>query len=387
MEIIGNDLYLGYPARDGAVVMESSSDSALDLVFLGDLAPSGAYSQDIGIFRQTLVELRQATPSNAILFFNLECSLFEGATGGDTETNVDALRALAIIRPAVANLANNHHFDSGPAGSKGIRSILDEIGIPAIGLYQPDQPGFDVLNVGSAKIAIVSRLALGTHPKSFGDEIQRILPLDHDELRATCQQLVGNFDLCVACLHWGAEYYLRASPKQVLLVDQLIDLGVDIVWGHHAHVLQGRAGIGKSLVMYNMGNTIFGQTIEGRWPKISSRAALIGFQANGKERVFWERYFVAGIRGQVLNFQPAKIIRQEVKRRNGWQPLRVITWILYRVYMEVFVFGGRFLARRLQRRPVAVMTNQTIAQPRSAGGFGAVIHERLRRVVTIWEDE
>ena len=325
----------------------------VDFVFVGDLCLSGIYSEDSEVLKNTLKEFRRALSSDTILFFNLECSYLDSGIGADTQANADSLYALSELKPAVANLSNNHHFDTGPEGSHCIKEILKEIGVPAVGLYEAGRCTHDVVEIGSARVAVVARTASGTNPKSFGDSSSRILPIDEEEVISTCREIKGEYDQCIVCLHWGAEYYRRPSPRQRRLVDRLSEIGVDIIWGHHAHVLQPRKMIENTLVLFNMGNAVFGEIDKGRWPAVSSAAAMVGIELNNSKSSCWERRFVAGTRGEPLTVDAAAI-EVPVKRHTAWPySYSVLLWLFYRAYMEVIVFGWRYFARRLSRKDAA----------------------------------
>lgn len=70
-------------------------------------------------------------------------------------------------------------------------------------------------------------------------------------------------DLLVLSFHWGTEYSLTASNQQKMAAQRLVDAGVDILWGHHPHVLQAwyllESKRGKALVMPSLGNFVSGQ--------------------------------------------------------------------------------------------------------------------------------
>jgi len=59
--------------------------------------------------------------------------------------------------------------------------------------------------------------------------------------------------------------------------------------------------------------------------------------------------------------------------------------------MELFVFGKRFIQRKLSHRQEIVTKtdykNQPAATHEIPPRVASVIRERLRRVVSIWEDE
>lgn len=63
--------------------------------------------------------------------------------------------------------------------------------------------------------------------------------------------------IVVVSLHWGTEYDHRATPVQVSLARRLLaSPDVDLILGHHAHVVQPFEEINGKWVAYGMGNEI-----------------------------------------------------------------------------------------------------------------------------------
>ena len=60
-------------------------------------------------------------------------------------------------------------------------------------------------------------------------------------------------------VHWGLEEYRYPSPVQRQLAKQLLEAGVDLILGHHPHVLQGYESVGDGIVAYSLGNFVFNE--------------------------------------------------------------------------------------------------------------------------------
>jgi poly-gamma-glutamate synthesis protein (capsule biosynthesis protein) len=78
-----------------------------------------------------------------------------------------------------------------------------------------------------------------------------------DALRPNC-------DVLVVSMHWGAEYRQSHNAQQEQLARFLADHGVDIIIGHHPHVLEdagyiGRKDGGRTFCAYSLGNFISAQ--------------------------------------------------------------------------------------------------------------------------------
>ena len=70
-------------------------------------------------------------------------------------------------------------------------------------------------------------------------------------------------DVVVMSIHWGNEYERYPTDEQKDLAKHLAQMGVDIIFGHHPHVLQPFDWIEvddrKVFVIYSLGNFLSGQ--------------------------------------------------------------------------------------------------------------------------------
>ena len=61
----------------------------------------------------------------------------------------------------------------------------------------------------------------------------------------------------VVVAHWGYEYMDKPSGKQEQEATLLANSGVDLIVGHHPHVIQTVDTIGNCTVIYSLGNFVF----------------------------------------------------------------------------------------------------------------------------------
>lgn len=66
-------------------------------------------------------------------------------------------------------------------------------------------------------------------------------------------------DVLIVSMHWGTEYTHTPTETQEHLAQLLADLDVDLVIGHHPHVIQPVVWIDDTLVYYSLGNLISAQ--------------------------------------------------------------------------------------------------------------------------------
>jgi len=81
-----------------------------------------------------------------------------------------------------------------------------------------------------------------------------------DELaKADIERVRDKVDVVMVAMHWGTEYSLGVSAEQEKIAHYLSELGVDIIIGAHPHVVEPVEYIGKTLVIYSLGNYISAQ--------------------------------------------------------------------------------------------------------------------------------
>ena len=136
-------------------------------------------------------------------------------------------------------LANNHSRDYGQKGYDTTRALLEENGIP---YAQRD---------GSCLFTTESGLTVGIYACLYNIDFKDL----ETEVAALREQ---GAEIVVFALHWGQEGVYRPLDHQIQQAYKAIDAGVDIVWGHHPHVLQKIETYGDGIIFYSLGNFVFG---------------------------------------------------------------------------------------------------------------------------------
>jgi capsule synthesis protein PGA_cap len=162
-------------------------------------------------------------------------------------------RALARAGVDVANLANNHAWDFGPAGMGDTVRALSAQHVAVTG-----RPGeIRLLQVRGRRIAV---LGLSTYPWSASLLVRA-------DVRALVRAAALEADVVVALFHAGAEGVAHAhTPRggeRYLGEDRgdvrafartAIDAGADLVLGSGPHVLRGLERYRHRLIAYSLGN-------------------------------------------------------------------------------------------------------------------------------------
>ena len=87
--------------------------------------------------------------------------------------------------------------------------------------------------------------------------IQVALELEVEKHIQKMRDVADDYDLFVLSYHGGIEYAPRPSPRKAAFFRRLLDAGVDVIHGHHPHVLQPIERLGDKLVAYSLGNFVF----------------------------------------------------------------------------------------------------------------------------------
>lgn len=142
-------------------------------------------------------------------------------------------------------LANNHAYDYYTPGYEGTTDILTEAGIPY------------VERNSSTLVTTESGLTIGLYAALF--------TIEQDDLEAEVAAMrEQGADVVVFAIHWGSEGYYYPLSHQIQQAYDAIDAGVDIVYGHHPHVLQKIEEYNGGIIYYSLGNFSFGGNLQPR---------------------------------------------------------------------------------------------------------------------------
>jgi len=172
----------------------------------------------------------------------------------------DRVHTLQAARIDVVTLANNHVLDYGPAGLEETLVVLERAGIAHVGAGKDAHGARSpvVLTRNGLRIGILGctdnepgwAATEGT-PGTFYVRVGDLEPL-----RRVIAALRPEVDLLVLSMHWGPNMRERPTPAFVRFARTLVDLGVDILHGHSAHLVQGIEWYRGSLILYDTGDFV-----------------------------------------------------------------------------------------------------------------------------------
>ena len=140
------------------------------------------------------------------------------------------------------NTANNHSHDYGEQSFQDTMDALDAEGIVHFGYDETA-----VMDVKGVKVGLIGIYELNDH-------LERKQQLE-DNINTVKDE---GAELVIVIFHWGNEKETVPDSNQTTLGRLAIDLGADLVCGHHPHVLQGVEEYKGKNIVYSLGNFCFG---------------------------------------------------------------------------------------------------------------------------------
>ena len=202
--------------------------------------------------------------SSDISIANLECVISDKGRPTRTWVNIRSKNTSAKYLKifTILCLANNHILDYGTEGMMETISVLNKNGILTLGAGSNYQKAIQPLIIerNSVKVGVINFLCSQTNQRYFKSEwLHQAGPARYNEkyVLEQIRKLKNQVDIVIASIHWGVEYVYFPSPQQQTLARKLVDNGVDLIIGHHPHVVQGIEKYKNGLIFYSLGNLIF----------------------------------------------------------------------------------------------------------------------------------
>jgi poly-gamma-glutamate capsule biosynthesis protein CapA/YwtB (metallophosphatase superfamily) len=169
----------------------------------------------------------------------------------------------------VLSLGNNHAMDYRWAGLQQTLAALHKHGLAADGVGEDRARAEQavVVDVHGVRVAFASFLAFrgegalrACSPAAEGRPGVNALYGGGSEGRARLEDVIQaarkHADIVVVSFHWGTERRSIPTSQQVDLGRAAIDLGADMVLGHHPHVLQPYEVYKGKPIYYSLGNFV-----------------------------------------------------------------------------------------------------------------------------------
>ena len=172
---------------------------------------------------------------------------------------------------------NNHTVDRGFEGMIATIENLESVGLTQTGAYasRGDRDIPHIIDVNGVQVGIIAYTdSLNGNDWMLTSEqnayvVRRFRSHVLDDVPSMIESATWlreqGAEVVIMSLHWGAEYVNEPTQTQRIIARQLVDGGVDIIMGNHAHVVQPvewyyREDGSRGFIIYSLGNFLADQT-------------------------------------------------------------------------------------------------------------------------------
>jgi poly-gamma-glutamate synthesis protein (capsule biosynthesis protein) len=174
--------------------------------------------------------------------------------------------------------ASNHTADRGVEGIERTVDVLEAAGLGQSGMARtPAEILPHVFDVGGVAVCHLSYTWSYNGLSLPDDEAWRSALIDPFRIvgDARAARDLGA-EVVIVSLHWGAEGRHEPTGYQRAIADAITAGGdVDLVVGHHAHVLQPIEQVNGTWVLFGLGNVLSNLPTSDRWPAATQDAAVV----------------------------------------------------------------------------------------------------------------
>ncbi|MBQ2946371.1 MAG: CapA family protein [Bacilli bacterium] len=156
------------------------------------------------------------------------------------------------------SLANNHTLDKGEDAALYSNSYWKSKNVNFAGSYSSDYERNEVkvYEQNGIKYAFLAYTTI-SNAKVRKDYLLNMYSAD--KVKTDIEKVKDQVDVILVSMHWGVENTNTPTESQRQIADYLSSLGVNMIIGHHPHVVQPVEYINDTLVIYSLGNFISNQ--------------------------------------------------------------------------------------------------------------------------------
>ncbi|MFI5579192.1 CapA family protein [Streptomyces sp. NPDC051822] len=204
------------------------------------------------------------------------------------------LTALKDVGYDTCSTASNHTYDHGLKAVRRTLDTMDRVGLGHAGSART--PGeaekTNIRDVKGVKVAHLSyswESFLNPTPQKERWAFNRV---GTDEIKkAEARAREQGAEVVILSVHWGLEHYNEPSLPQLDLAERITgETGIDLVIGHHAHVVQPIQKLNGTWVAFGLGNQVArhsspsGLTEEGALGWFEFRETASGWAVDARYR-------------------------------------------------------------------------------------------------------
>src|SRR5699024_3048059 len=138
------------------------------------------------------------------------------------------------------NLANNHMGDYGEEGILHTVDAFQKADIPFVGAGENRSDAYKIHyeEIKGKTIATIGFTEVYNRAALTGIYTQCVATVNMKNMLNKVYEARKYADVDINHIHWGKEYKTKYDKRQKQIAEVLADAGVDVIIGHHPHVLQ-----------------------------------------------------------------------------------------------------------------------------------------------------
>ena len=270
-------------------VIESSTtvaeDALITMAFVGDILPHSplvarAQRNDEG-FSPMFDDITPLISSVDLAICHLETPI---APQGEALSTFPFFGVPPTITEAIAkagfdrcSTASNHTYDRGVKGIDETVNALLANNVAQSGMARtPNEIKPQTFSVKGVTLSHLSYTFSYNGLALPQDQEWRSALIDTDRiLRDARTAREMGADAVIVSMHWGNEMSHQLNSQQTSVANALTKSGdVDLIVGHHAHVVQPIEKVNNVWVIYGMGNVLSNLPTDERWPASSQDSGV-----------------------------------------------------------------------------------------------------------------
>jgi poly-gamma-glutamate synthesis protein (capsule biosynthesis protein) len=237
----------------------AAGDNLFHISMLNSSLQDGEYN-----FSPIYTEVRNIVRQADIAFINQETVMAGSRQGysGYPKFNTPSALAPVLVDAGftVINHANNHVMDMGEAGILSTLDVWDSIpGVICLGIRRTNEFKPAVVTRNNISLGFLSYTFSTNYIPLPKDKPWMVSMTNRETIAAEIEAIRPLCDFLIVSAHWGDEYEREPNSFQTDLAAFLAARNVDMVIGHHPHVLQRAEYIDRpdgkqTLCFYSLGN-------------------------------------------------------------------------------------------------------------------------------------
>ena len=187
-------------------------------------------------------------------------------TGGDIQSErklnhvnpPEAVPLLLHLNARIWNLANNHTMDCREQGMWDTLDMAAQNGVATLGAGMCKKDAARIVELpGSGGVGLFSVTYYRDFLKAGEDTPGCITCDDLETIQKNISEIKSRNRWCVMVVHDGGEFSNMPMPFFRRRYLKYLEMGADVIVGHHPHVVQNWEQVGDKLIFYSLGNFVF----------------------------------------------------------------------------------------------------------------------------------